>query len=112
LSPPMPRRGLMLIDPSYEQADEYLWMPRLLGDVHRKWNVGIVVLWYPILTHGAQTTMVQSLRNAHPEGLSNEVTFPPARPGHRMIGSGLFVLNPPYGLAAEMDALNGRFASL
>ena len=112
LSPPMPRRGLMLIDPSYEQADEYLWMPRLLGDVHRKWNVGVVALWYPILTHGAQAAMVQSLRRALPEGLSHEVSFPPARPGHRMIGSGLFVLNPPYGLTNELNALGRRFAAL
>ena len=102
----------MLIDPSYEQADEYLWMPRLLGDVHRKWNVGVVALWYPILTHGAQAAMVQSLRRALPEGLSHEVSFPPARPGHRMIGSGLFVLNPPYGLTNELNALGRRFAAL
>ena len=99
--PPTPRRGLMLIDPSYEVKADYDRIPRLIGQIARKWNVGVIALWYPILTDGAHRQMLTDLLTAFPTALRSEVTFPPAREGHRMTGSGLFVINPPYGLAEE-----------
>ncbi|MFN7004681.1 MAG: 23S rRNA (adenine(2030)-N(6))-methyltransferase RlmJ, partial [Roseinatronobacter sp.] len=50
LTPPEPRRGLMLIDPSYEIASDYDDMARFIGLIARKWNVGVIALWYPLLT--------------------------------------------------------------
>lgn len=99
--PPTPRRGLLLIDPSYEVKADYDRIPRLIGQIARKWNVGIIALWYPILTDAAHRQMLTDLQTAFPAALCSEVTFPPAREGHRMTGSGLFVINPPYGLADE-----------
>ncbi|MFG6079288.1 23S rRNA (adenine(2030)-N(6))-methyltransferase RlmJ [Paracoccus litorisediminis] len=99
--PPMPRRGLLLIDPSYEVKADYDAVPRQIGLLHRKWNVGVIALWYPILTDDRQAPMVRALMKDHPEALLSEVRFPPARPGHGMVGSGMFVLNPPYGLQDE-----------
>ena len=101
LAPPTPRRGLLLIDPSYEVKADYDRLPALIARLHARWNVGVIVLWYPILTNGAQAGMVDALRTAHPDALVSEARFPPARPGHGMVGSGLFVLNPPWGMAAE-----------
>ena len=112
LTPPTPRRGLMLIDPSYEVKADYEAVPRHLAAIQRKWNVGILILWYPILRGGAQGPMVRALEGGFPEGLKHEVRFPPAREGHRMEGSGLFVVNPPYGLAEELAALTRRFQTL
>ncbi len=43
--------------------------------------------------------MLAALEAAFPDGLRHEVRFPPARDGHRMVGSGLFIVNAPYGLA-------------
>jgi len=97
LCPPTPRRGVILIDPSYEVKDEYTQMPRLVAQLHRKWNVGVIMLWYPILKDGAHGPMRRALQAAVPEGFSHEVRFPPVRDGHRMVGSGLLVVNPPYG---------------
>ncbi|MCH2094102.1 MAG: 23S rRNA (adenine(2030)-N(6))-methyltransferase RlmJ [Rhodobacteraceae bacterium] len=108
LCPPTPRRGMMLIDPSYELKDDFARLPKIIAQLHRKWNVGVIALWYPILTTHAQTTMVKALCRAHPQALSHEVRFAPVRSNHRMIGSGLFVLNPPFGLteaAAPVTAL-------
>jgi 23S rRNA (adenine2030-N6)-methyltransferase len=105
LTPPMPRRGLMLVDPSYEVKADYETIPGFLQAVARKWNVGVLALWYPVLTGNPQAEMVRALRYAFPEGFSHEVRFPPARDGHRMVGSGMFVINPPYGIetaAAEI----------
>lgn len=112
LTPPTPRRGLLLVDPSYETASDYDAMPRFLGQVARKWNVGILMLWYPILTDARHGPMLAALEAAHPGALHHEVRFAPARPGHRMIGSGLFVINPPWGLADEAARLTALFSGL
>ena len=112
LTPPTPRRGLMLIDPSYEVKADYEAVPRHLAAIHRKWNVGLLILWYPILTGGAHGPMLRALTDAFPDALRHEVRFPPARDGHRMEGSGLFVVNPPFGLAGELAVLTTRFARL
>lgn len=106
--PPTPRRGLLLIDPSYEIKADYDAIPRQIAQLHRKWNVGVIALWYPVLTDDRQAPMVRALVQAHPGALLSEVRFPPARPGHGMVGSGMLVLNPPYGLEAEA----GRIAAL
>lgn len=112
ITPPSPRRGLMLIDPSYEVKADYEAIPRHMANIHRKWNVGLLILWYPILKGEAHGPMLTALRAAFPEGLRHEVRFPPVRDGHRMEGSGLFVVNPPYGLVEELASLTTRFARL
>ena len=101
LCPPSPRRGMVFSDPSYEVKDEYDTIPATLGQLARKWNVGVLVLWYPILADNRHRPMLDRLVHLFPAGLRHEVGFAPVRAGHRMTGSGLFVVNPPYGLAAE-----------
>jgi len=112
LTPPTPRRGMMLIDPSYEIKDDYVTIPGHIAKITRAWNVGIVALWYPLLTSGSHKTMLHTLARAHPDAIRHEVQFPPARPGHGMIGSGLFVINPPYGLTDEAQRLTRKFKTL
>lgn len=108
--PPEPRRGIMLIDPSYEIKSDYDVIPAQIAKLHRKWNVGVIALWYPILTSDAHVQMVTALRSQNlPNLLHHEVSFPPVRAGHRMIGSGMFIVNAPYGLDAEADALAQLF---
>jgi 23S rRNA (adenine2030-N6)-methyltransferase len=112
LTPPTPRRGLMLIDPSYEVKADYEAIPRHMANIHRKWNVGILILWYPLLRGSPHTAMLRALAESFPDALRHEVRFPPARDGHRMEGSGLFIVNAPYGLGDELKALTSRFAKL
>ncbi len=112
ICPPTPRRGLMLIDPSYEVKDDYTNIPKTIAGIVRKWNVGIICLWYPILTSNAHGDMLATLQQAHPDALRHEVRFPPARDGHRMIGSGMFIINPPYGMAEESQELTRIFKAL
>ena len=111
-TPPTPRRGLMLIDPSYEVKSDYTAIPRAISQIARKWNVGTIALWYPILTSGLHLPMLATLRAAHPEALVHEVRFAPARDGHGMVGSGLFILNAPWGTESEATRLTTRFAGL
>lgn len=112
ITPPTPRRGLMLIDPSYEVKADYDTIPRDVIHIARKWNVGTIALWYPVLTGGSHGPMLKTLIAAFPDALHSEMRFPPARDGHRMIGSGMFIINPPYGLDAEHARLAAQFATL
>lgn len=109
LCPPTPRRGLVLIDPSWEIKAEYDTIPRAVDAIARKWNVGIVALWYPILTSHTHIAMLKRLGAAFPDALRHEVRFAPVREGHRMVGSGMFVINPPWGLAKEASRLSDLF---
>jgi len=113
ICPPTPRRGVLLIDPSYEIKGDYKTLPSWIANVHRKWNVGVIALWYPILRDGTHEAMLDALEDKEfPKVLRHEVEFPPAREGHRMIGSGMFIINAPYGLEAEAQDLTERFVSL
>ncbi|WP_410217806.1 23S rRNA (adenine(2030)-N(6))-methyltransferase RlmJ [Paracoccus sp. (in: a-proteobacteria)] len=106
--PPTPRRGLLLIDPSYEVKTDYAAIPRQIALLARKWNVGVIMLWYPILTDRRHLAMTATLVTEFPDALLSEVAFPPARSGHSMIGSGMWVLNPPWGLqdsARQIEAI-------
>ncbi len=111
ICPPTPRRGLMLVDPSYEVKDDYDAIPRHLAAIHRKWNVGILMLWYPLLISEPHRAMLTALLHAFPEGLRHEVRFPPVRDGHRMVGSGLFLVQPPYGIAEGLAQIDQIFAA-
>lgn len=110
--PPDPGRGVLLVDPSYEVKADYDAMAQFLRRVHRKWPVGVLILWYPILRDGRHAPMLSALEQAIPGGTRNEVSFPPAREGHGMVGSGLFIVNPPYRLEAELAHLSAHFAAL
>jgi 23S rRNA (adenine2030-N6)-methyltransferase len=99
LAPPTPRRGLMLVDPSWEVKTDYETIPTMMVRVAAKWNVGVLALWYPILSDAPHAAMLGKLASAFPEALRHEVRFPPVRAGHRMTGSGMFVVNPPWGTA-------------
>lgn len=109
LCPPDPRRGLLLIDPSFEIKSDYDTIPDTITKLHRKWGVGVIMLWYPILSDGPHKPMIAALKAAFADGFVSEVSFPPARPGHRMVGSGLFVVNPPYGFAEESARVSRLF---
>ncbi len=113
-TPPTPRRGLLLIDPSYEVKTDYDAMTSLIAAVHRKWNVGVILLWYPLLPGAPHAPMLAALEQAnYPGALRHEVRFGAARDGHRMTGSGIFAINAPWGIedrsrAADRALRQGR----
>jgi 23S rRNA (adenine2030-N6)-methyltransferase len=109
LCPPTPRRGLMLVDPSYEVKAEYDTIPRHVARISRAWNVGILMVWYPILTPPRHERMLAALRATFPDALRHEVRFAALREGRGMTGSGLFVVNPPFGLADEAARIAAIF---
>lgn len=103
LCPPTPRRGLALIDPSYEVKDEYAQTAHTVLRVAERWPQGVVVVWYPLLPAGRHVDLLQPLLAALPGLFRHEAVFrePPPR---GMTGSGLLVVNPPYGAEAALAA--------
>ena len=128
LTPPKTKRGAVLIDPSYEESDDYANAASTILSVHKKWSSGIILLWYPLLAHRidliekmlgeitfgvkAQNENTEILRlellvndkNAHKEvSLSQNAAINENAP--RLYGSGMFVINAPWKLKESSDVV-------
>ncbi len=104
LSPPQPRRGLVFIDPSYEIKAEYDAAVDFVRKLHRKWPEAVILLWYPVLDAGLHAGLAEKLDAAAlPKYLRREIAFPNP-PERGMRGSGLVLVNEPFGAAADLDA--------
>jgi len=100
LVPPRPKRGLVLIDPSYEVKSEYTAVAEKLAQAAAKWREGIYVVWYPILKEARHRALVESA-TAGVEGdvLLSEIYLAPRTRGEQtsgLLGTGLIVVNPPW----------------
>jgi len=106
LVPPPERRGLVLIDPPYEDRDELV---RLAGEVTRalrKWPTGIFGLWYPIKATGPVDRMAAALAEGLPaNALRLDLLVDDPDVPDRLNGCGLIVVNPPWTLQAEAEVL-------
>lgn len=114
--PPKERRGLVVVDPPFEQAADFTRLSATLAAAHRKWPTGIYLLWYPIKTRDAPDALARRIAKlAVPKVMRCELTIGPPGAEAGLIGSGLIVVNPPYPLEAELKillpALCGLFGS-
>jgi 23S rRNA (adenine2030-N6)-methyltransferase len=101
--PPRERRGLVLVDPPFEEAAEFARLSGELAAAHRKWPTGMYMLWYPIKARAAPDALARRLRKlALPRVLRSEIMVGPARPDGGLAGSGLIVVNPPFKLDVEL----------
>jgi 23S rRNA (adenine2030-N6)-methyltransferase len=104
--PPKERRGLVLVDPPFEDAADFSRLASALAAAHRKWPTGIYMLWYPIKERAAPDALARRLRKLEMPGvLRCEITLGPPRADAGLVGSGLIVVNPPFKLAAELKIL-------
>ena len=101
--PPKERRGLVLIDPPFEETADFMRLSSALAAAHRKWPTGIYLLWYPIKERGAPDALARRLqRLAVPNVLCCELTLGPPRAEAGLVGSGLIVVNPPFTLEPDL----------
>ena len=101
--PPKERRGLVVIDPPYEESVEFARLPDTLAQAHRKWPSGLYLAWYPIKTREAPDALARRLRRLDiPKILRCELSIAPPRVDGALAGSGLVVVNPPYPLEREL----------
>lgn len=103
MSPPKIKRGLVLVDPSYEVKTDYSTMVDFVLRLHKQWPVAVIMLWYPVLASGAHLPMVERLSAAgFPKCWQQEVRFP-ARYTKMANGSGVLAVNMPYGIEEETE---------
>lgn len=107
LLPPPPRRGLVLIDPSYEDKRDYAAVVTALKEGQQRFATGAFMVWYPLLQRNESLTLAGKLKKLAPDWLDCTLTVqPPSPDGLGMHGSGVFLVNPPWTLAAALkDAL-------
>jgi 23S rRNA (adenine2030-N6)-methyltransferase len=104
--PPKERRGLVLIDPPYEESADFLRLSDALAVAHRKWPGGLYLLWYPIKAREAPDALARRLRRLNvPKILRCELSFGPPRAAGVLAGSGVIIANPPYPLESELRTI-------
>jgi 23S rRNA (adenine2030-N6)-methyltransferase len=108
--PPDERRGLVLIDPPYESLDELKLMLQAFKDAYIRWPTGIFLMWYPIRS-AAQRSLVHARFEAVgvPKMLFADLAIHPDDAGVGLAGSGLMIVNPPYGAD---EFLSGAYAAI
>lgn len=113
--PPKERRGLVLIDPPFEEKDEFERLEAELIAAHRKWPNGIYALWYPVKDRMAVANLLSAIMAAGIGRLLRleiDVDRPEAAGG--LSATGLLIVNPPWKLAEEarilLPALTERLA--
>jgi len=104
--PPKERRGLVVIDPPYEESVEFTRLPDTLAQAHRKWPSGLYLAWYPIKAREAPDALARRLRRFDiPKILRCELSIAPPRADGALAGSGLVIVNPPYPLERELRTI-------
>jgi 23S rRNA (adenine2030-N6)-methyltransferase len=104
--PPPERRGLVLIDPPFEDIDEFARLSQALPAAARKWATGVFMLWYPVKDRSAAAAFAQSLgeglvASGVKSTLRMELQIDVVRPLGAMARCGLIIANPPFVLDAE-----------
>jgi len=104
--PPPERRGVVLVDPPFEEGDDFARMLDGLKAAHRKWSGGTVMLWYPVKDPRAVARFVEGLEaSGIRKILRLELTVATVEPEGRLTATGLIVVNPPFSLQQDAETL-------
>jgi 23S rRNA (adenine2030-N6)-methyltransferase len=103
--PPPPRRAIVLIDPPYEEKQDYLRVIEMVKDSLARFATGTYMVWYPLLQRQEPEKMIAklnqlSLKNWLHVSLNVQT---PSIEGFGMHGSGLFIINPPWTLPETLQ---------
>jgi 23S rRNA (adenine2030-N6)-methyltransferase len=109
--PPNERRGLVLIDPPYEQKDEFERLAEGFAEAYAKWPTGSYLLWYPVKSRRATDTLARHVAEivaaSKPAGkaLRLEFSVAPQAADAALVSTGLLIVNPPWTLLGELKAI-------
>jgi 23S rRNA (adenine2030-N6)-methyltransferase len=109
--PPKERRGLVLIDPSFEQKDEFERLASGFAQAFAKWPTGSYLLWYPVKSRRATDSLAKhvaaavAMASSPGTCLRLEFSVAPQQAGSQLTSAGLLIVNPPWRLAAELKAI-------
>ncbi|SEJ35444.1 23S rRNA (adenine2030-N6)-methyltransferase [Sphingobium sp. AP50] len=113
--PPRTARGVVVVDPPYEQTDERARITATLAAAHRKWAHGVTVIWHPLKDGATQWHWKKQLRKLGiPKMLLVEHWLYDSEQPGIYNGAGLFIVNPPYAftqaLPPMLEALRAALA--
>jgi 23S rRNA (adenine2030-N6)-methyltransferase len=103
LLPPPENRGLVLIDPPYEQTDEFTRVAAALREGLARWRNGIYMAWYPIKARRPVERLQAAVRELRAEAMAVEFLLLPEDVPQRLNGSGVILANPPWKLAETLE---------
>jgi 23S rRNA (adenine2030-N6)-methyltransferase len=102
--PLSPKRGLVFIDPPFENDDECLLFTDAVNSGLEKWPTGIYVAWYPIKTGTERRDLRRQYRLSHAQTLCCEFLVQPTD-GETLAGGGLLISNPPWQFEEKLRVL-------
>ncbi|MBI4693514.1 MAG: 23S rRNA (adenine(2030)-N(6))-methyltransferase RlmJ [Gammaproteobacteria bacterium] len=106
LVPPLIRRGLVLMDPSYEVKSDYEAVVAALADAYKRWATGVYVIWYPVLARAAVNLLQKRVvETGIRRILQAELTVMADDAEGGLKGSGLLIINPPFALDRDLKKL-------
>ena len=103
--PPPTKRATVLIDPPYEEKQDYQRVITCIKESLQRFATGTYIVWYPLLQRDEPLNMVEKLKKLNCLNWL-DVTLSlqlPSADGFGMFGSGLFIINPPYTLPKILD---------
>ncbi|KPD03869.1 23S rRNA (adenine(2030)-N(6))-methyltransferase RlmJ [Moellerella wisconsensis] len=104
--PPATRRGFALIDPPYEMKSDYEAVVRGVHEGHKRFATGTYAIWYPVVLRQQIKRMISQLQST---GIRNilqiELAVRPDSDQRGMTASGMIVINPPWKLEQQMNAV-------
>ena len=104
--PPPERRGLVLIDPPFEEENELARLVQALPAAHQKWPTGCFALWYPVKAYRDTERFVATIQAlAIPKTLRLELMVDAGGDARKLNGNGLIIVNPPWKLKNEAVAM-------
>lgn len=111
--PPKEKRGLVLIDPPFEQEGEFRRVVDGLQKAHRRWPGGIYAVWYPIKNRDAVAEFREALKSSGiPDVVDVSLEVRAPSPKSQLDGTGMIVINPPFVLESELRTLLPALARL
>lgn len=103
LVPPHSRRGIVMIDPSYEAKNDYKQVVECVTEILKRFAQCCVVVWYPIVQREDVRSLQRRLEQLPVEWLHAWLTVKaPQKDGFGLHGSGMFIINPPWTLTKEL----------
>jgi 23S rRNA (adenine2030-N6)-methyltransferase len=104
--PPPERRGLVFIDPPYEEADEFDVIVARVMAAHKRWSSGVYMIWYPVKDRPAIWKFHEALAaTGIPKILCAEFVYDEDARADSLCGSGMIIINPPWKLDEELKEL-------
>lgn len=102
--PPTTKRGITIIDPPYEDKQDYQRVVSTIQACLKRFSTGTYIIWYPLLARAEPNEMVMGLRDQAPNWLNVTLSVSDIpTEGFGMFGSGLFIINPPWSLPQSLN---------